>query len=348
MQRSSFNFDAVIINNCPAFYKINLYNEIAKTKNIHVIFLGLSNQVVIDDDYKDKLNFSFEIINEFQVEERNKILTVIKLYLILNKLNFMFLIIGGYSYIEYIVQMFLNPKHKNILQTESASEAKLSGWQFFVKKMVLNRFSKAIVSGKMHKLMLEKTGFAGEIYISKGVGLIPENNVPARINSDFGTYRFLYVGRLIELKNLTFLINRFNENGLPLSIVGNGPLEEHLKKIANLNIAFLGYVANNQIKEIYLNHDIFVLPSLSEAWGLVVEEALQNKCVLMLSENVGSSEELLVEPNTGVTFDPQSKESFENALEDVVLNYQKYLINVINFDLKKKDERQVQIYTDLI
>ena len=74
------NIDILIVNNAPAFYKINLYNELAKKSKIHVVFLALTNQVVIADTLKDDIHFSYEIISSCQIEFRKKLESFLKLY----------------------------------------------------------------------------------------------------------------------------------------------------------------------------------------------------------------------------------------------------------------------------
>ena len=58
--------DLLIINNVPSFYKINLYNELSKKIQIHVVFLALTDQVVNSIQFRNEINFSFEIISDIQ------------------------------------------------------------------------------------------------------------------------------------------------------------------------------------------------------------------------------------------------------------------------------------------
>ena len=158
--------------------------------------------------------------------------------------------------------------------------------------------------------------------------------------------KFLYVGRLIDIKNVRMLVEVFNANGLLLTIAGKGHLEDELKRRAKSNITFLGFVDNKDLTSVYKLHDIFILPSLSEPWGLVVEEALYGGCVLLLSERVGSSQELLIEPGTGMAFNPTNIASLQLAIDDVTTNYAKYKQNVETYDLDKKDFNQILAYTE--
>jgi glycosyltransferase involved in cell wall biosynthesis len=56
--------------------------------------------------------------------------------------------------------------------------------------------------------------------------------------------RFLVVSRLMSYKRIDLAIEAFNRLGLPLDIVGTGPEEEKLKKIASPNIKFHGFLSD--------------------------------------------------------------------------------------------------------
>lgn len=336
--------DLLILINCPAFYKINLYNEIAKTRKIFVVFIGYFDQVVIDSNFRDKIQFPYTVLNEMQLSKRSLLFSFLALRKVMKKLDYKLVLYGGYVDPEFVFTSFIVPRKKNVLQTESAGETKLAGIRFYIKRMILKRYSKAVASGSIHSLMLKKMGYSNEILISKGVGLINKSKQEYLAKENGAPLNFLYVGRLIELKNLKTLIDVFNTNGLSLTIVGTGEMEAELKGLAGPNITFKGFVANEDLGPLYSCHQVFVLPSLSEAWGLVVEEALYRGCVLALSERVGCSEDLLTAPNTGATFDPENPTSLLQAIEDIRINYVMYKKNVDLFSIDKKDQHQVAVY----
>lgn len=94
----------------------------------------------------------------------------------------------------------------------------------------------------------------------------------------------LYVGRLIETKGVKDLIKALSEviksiPGAKLFIAGYGNQEEELKKLTialNLtkNIIFLGKVEKSDVAKYMKSSEIFVLPSYSEGFPLVLAEAL--------------------------------------------------------------------------
>lgn len=108
------------------------------------------------------------------------------------------------------------------------------------------------------------------------------------------------VGRLVKEKNFLFLIRVFADyvESFPeshLVICGYGPLEEELrKKISSLNIEANVSIHSDvkNIKEVYAGFDLFVLPSITEGFGLVLLEAMSAKIPIVASK-VGAIPEVL-------------------------------------------------------
>lgn len=346
MDKFKNHFDIVIINNCPSFYKINLYNKLSTTCKIHVVFIGMTNQVVINDSFRSDIKFSYELLNEVQIEKRNKLRSIIRLIRILKRYNYKRIIYGGYNDLEERLLMWFTPKSKNCLQFESSiKESKISGVVSFVKKLVFSRFAIALPSGKLQSDVFKALQYKGKIIETKGVGLFNKPDFldvsGTRPDSEL---RYLYVGRLIGLKNLEQLIRIFNHSGKSLTIVGTGVLESELMKMAQMNIKFIGFVSNNEISSIYLNHDVFILPSFSEPWGLVVEEAIYFGLPVIVSENVGCHHDMVLKPNTGLVFSPDSDESLMAAIDSIEEHYFEFKNNCTKFDFKKQNQVQIDAY----
>ena len=151
-----------------------------------------------------------------------------------------------------------------------------------------------------------------------------------------------------ECKNLDFLIDEFNKNRKWLTIAGKGELEQQLKAKAKDNIHFVGFVENEKLGTVYQDHDIFILPSRSEPWGLVVEEAVYWGLPVIVSDRVGSYRDMVENPKTGLVFELDNRDSFNNALKEIENNYSFYKENVDRFDFDKRDKCQVNAYLQLI
>lgn len=97
---------------------------------------------------------------------------------------------------------------------------------------------------------------------------------PARRDENFMNLRrpiFLFVGRVAVEKNLT----GFLDLDLPGSklVVGEGPLLETLRR-RYPNALFIGKREGEPLARIYASSDVFVFPSLTDTFGLVLLEAL--------------------------------------------------------------------------
>jgi glycosyltransferase involved in cell wall biosynthesis len=117
---------------------------------------------------------------------------------------------------------------------------------------------------------LEKYGFDNVVIWSRGVDLeIFKPQQSKVLNSAHPI--FLYVGRVAVEKN----INAFLEIDLPGSkwVVGDGPAMKEIKEKYPL-VNYLGVLNQYQLAEVYAAADVFVFPSKTDTFGLVLLEAM--------------------------------------------------------------------------
>lgn len=114
-----------------------------------------------------------------------------------------------------------------------------------------------------------------------------------------------FFGKLISKKNPDLLLQAipFLKDDLrsraTLLFVGSGPLEAEMKEQARrlekcgIQTIFTGFINQLAIRDYYAATDILVLPSRfeGETWGLVVNEALQAGCAVVISDAVGCGPE---------------------------------------------------------
>jgi len=110
-----------------------------------------------------------------------------------------------------------------------------------------------------------------------------------------------FFGKLIPKKNPELLMTaapfykEVLKDKVTLLFVGSGGLEAEMKTQAlqleqrGIQTIFTGFVNQSAIRDFYAATDILVLPSqhAGETWGLVVNEALQSGCAVVISEAVG-------------------------------------------------------------
>jgi glycosyltransferase involved in cell wall biosynthesis len=144
----------------------------------------------------------------------------------------------------------------------------------------------------------------------------------------------LYVGRLLEIKNIFFLMDVYKEirkkhQHIMLAIVGDGPLKEELMQYAieqdlNEDIVFAGKHEGNALLSWYNIGDIFILPSTFDRFGAVVNEALLSGCYTFCSSVAGASS-LIKKPDNGCVFNPKNQQELtakiNECLDTIAFNH---------------------------
>jgi len=144
------------------------------------------------------------------------------------------------------------------------------------------------------------------------------------LNKRSGTFRFIYVGRLSVEKGLNDLLEAFRRlrekrSDVGLDLVGAGPLREELiARVAELKlgdaVSFLGAKGMDDIGELFQHSAALVLPSHSEPWGLVVNEALSYGCPVVVSNVCGCVPDLVIDGVTGYSFEVGNVEALSAAM----------------------------------
>lgn len=137
--------------------------------------------------------------------------------------------------------------------------------------------------------------------------------------------RVLYVGQVKRVKGIDTLVGALallQKEGARAKILVVGGATSHedeeffqeLKgKARGLDIEFLGWVAHEKLPEVYGRADVFVLPSLSEAWGMVVAEAMASALPVVAS-NVSGPRDLVQHGETGFLAEPGNAEELAEKL----------------------------------
>jgi 1,2-diacylglycerol 3-alpha-glucosyltransferase len=189
-----------------------------------------------------------------------------------------------------------------------------------VKTCCISAFDGAIVAGTKHAAYLSQLGMPRDRIAIVG-NCVDNNFFSSRthaIRSEGGERvppYFLFVGRLIPEKNVSGLLEayelyrgRIGANAWSLVLVGGGQLEARLKQhVLKRNIPGITFAGVRQVNELpayYAHASCLVLPSTSEPWGLVVNEAMACGLPVLVSNRCGCSPELVREGVNGFTFDP--------------------------------------------
>lgn len=131
-----------------------------------------------------------------------------------------------------------------------------------------------------------------------------KNHLKAELGFD-NRVLILFVGQLIERKGVEYLLHAYSKlekeyAKSALLVVGSGPLESSLRKIANFlelrNFRIVGSgLTLDHLIRLYSAADIFVLPTLEDVWGFVINEAMAC-CLPVVSTNAAQAATELITP----------------------------------------------------
>lgn len=205
------------------------------------------------------------------------------------------------------------------------------------KRRIVAAANAAVVGGTPHAAYAEKLGIASD-KIFKGYDVVDntyfqERSASAKARSrerqglrPFSGKYFFCCARLVEKKNIERLVEAFDiyrsaatGERWHLVIAGPGPLEGDIRRaISERGLDglcwILGARTYDEIADLYSSAEVFVLPSTTEQWGLVVNEAMAAGLPVAVSNRCGCTTDLVQDGVNGLTFDPFDVRSISSAL----------------------------------
>ncbi len=119
-------------------------------------------------------------------------------------------------------------------------------------------------------------------------------------------FRVLFVGQMRPYKGLKALLQAAKGMEAELHVVGDGPdrvdYEKYAKRNNLDNVHFHGIISDSELRQMYLDSDVLVLPSISnnEAFGLVTLEAAAAGCAVVASDIPGVRDVVLICGGIGI------------------------------------------------
>jgi glycosyltransferase involved in cell wall biosynthesis len=126
---------------------------------------------------------------------------------------------------------------------------------------------------------------------------------------------FLIVSALVPYKRLDVAIKACRQARVPLKIVGRGPEEGRLRRLAGPDVEFLGWRTDDEIRDLYGRAAAVLLPG-TEDFGMVPVEA-QACGTPVVARGAGGACETVVDGLTGVLVEDGSPDAFAAGLSRV-------------------------------
>lgn len=336
------NRKVIIIHNIIAPYKVALFNELSTLiPNMEVIFIAEKEKRRDWNIDYTTIKFPYTLLFKGSIDTINSFAIAKKTWEILEKTRPETSIICDYSNIYGWISLLWAKKNKNnlVFWLDSTYDDKK---HYFPKEQIkhffLKHFHLCLAPGEKTKQYLEfmkvdslkiiTTGYSVnnnffieqyQFYKNKKVTLLNELKIKRNKN-------FIFIGRFAPEKNIFSLLKSFVEvknNDWGLILLGDGPLKNEIISFIKTNkledkIHLPGFIQHDEIVKYFITSDIFVLPSHSEPWGLVVNEAMLCRLPVIVSTKCGCVSELVKEGVNGFSFDPNNELKLTKLMQGFV------------------------------
>ena len=225
---------------------------------------------------------------------------------------------------------------KVVLSSESSgADHERSGLKETLKSWIVNQAHAYFCFGQSSAQYLQALGVPKAKIAVSHAAVVDEATIyqkyleakaPLESGPEVPTRRFIYVGRLAPEKNLVTLLEAFQnsqavlapEAAWELLLVGEGPsrpeLEGYVQSRAIAHVRFVGGCAWYEVPAWLAQSSVLVLPSISEPWGLVVNEAMVCGLPVIVSERCGCAPDLVEVGTNGFLFNPHNTDELAQAL----------------------------------
>jgi len=140
--------------------------------------------------------------------------------------------------------------------------------------------------------------------------------------SGTGRLRAIFVGRLDVNKGVFDLPEidcrlRARNVEVEWTVVGKGPEEARLRELWawNSSVCWKGIISNDEVMDLFLAHDVFVLPTRAEGFPITVVEAAAAGVVMIVSDLPSGIPEVVIDGSTGFRVSFNDLDSFVFAVE---------------------------------
>ena len=337
----------VILTEIIAPYRIPVFNALARRGGVdlHVIFLAETDRTLRQwPVYADEIRFSYEVLPSWRWRAGERRFLVNRgLWSALEAASPQTVICGGYNYPSSWGSLWWARRRqvRFVLWTESNERDQRSGragveW---LKRYFVRSCNAFVVPGKSSRAYLLKLGASDEAIFTAPNAVdnrffANQSEKTRSRESEFRSQlklpaRFiLFVGRLVPDKGIFDLLEAYAKlegalrREVGLVFAGDGvsrqDLEQRAKRICPGTVCFPGFVQREDLAGLYALAEGLVLPTHSDPWGLVVNEAMACGLPIIVSNVAGCADDLVEEGWNGFVVPPEDSEKLSVAIDALV------------------------------
>jgi len=335
----------VIVSEIIAPYRIPVFNALAHHNEIepHVIFLSETDPTLRHwRIYKDEIRFSYEVLPcwRHRMGKFNLLLNW-GLSRALRRTHPDVILCGGYSYMSSWAAAFWAQCRgvPLLLWSESTIHDLRArhGAVEFLKSRFLDRCDGFVVPGKSSLVYLKNLGVsepkiftapnAVDIDFFSRAAQISKNGWDTRRKLGLPDRYFVYVGRMVTAKGIFELLEAYAKldgelrSQIALVFVGDGPAKNELMKRASHIrpgvVRCVGFTHREELAAFYGLAEAVILPTHSDTWGLVINEAMACGLPVISSSVAGCAADLVQEAWNGFIVPPRDVPGLSAAMNSL-------------------------------
>lgn len=312
------------ITNIPSPYRVDFFNNVSKYCDLTVVFERDTATNRSSEWYSKKLEFNYVFLKSIRISTDSSIsLEIIKFL----RGNYDIIVLGGYSTLTSMIGiMYLKIKKIPFILNADGGfiSTKENRLKKSIKTLLISSASNWLSTGEYtNKYLIYYGAKKKNIHFYpftsiNNVDILPkiftrEEIIALRIKNNIPYKKMiLTVGRSDPLKGFDWMIKSLSklEKEIGIYIVGDIPSEEiiNIKNRLNMNnLHFLEFKPKEQLKELYLCSDLFVFPTRSDVWGLVINEAMAYALPVISSNCSIAALEIIEEGVNGFIVDVENE-----------------------------------------
>lgn len=183
-------------------------------------------------------------------------------------------------------------------------------------------FSHILISGMRQYEYAKKLGFPNDKILWPLYSANIQNFIHNKIDREkFQQPRnFLFVGRFAKVKGLDILLQAWEKvpekRGATLTLIGNGPLKEKLNYPEDVKIH--DFMDQEELIKYSARASCFVLPSVFEAWALVIQEFAAAGLPLIVTSTCGATPHFVINNFNGFIVRKNEVDELSAALARII------------------------------
>jgi len=337
----------VIITEIISPYRIPLFNALAREAavELHVIFLSETDpelrQWLV---YKNEIHFSYEVLpsRRYRVAGYTMLLN----YGLTRQLRAFspdVILCGGYNYPASWQALLWARTYAVpfLLWSESNEQDARDGYAFLeiLKSAFLRSCSGFVVPGRSASAyLLGRKISQSQIFtapnavdnslFAAAADLARKNASARRSQLGMPERYILFVGRLVREKGVFDLLSAYatldaqTRAEVGLVYAGDGvcriEMEKQSASISPGTVKFAGFVQRDDLAPYYALAEMLVLPTYTDTWGLVVNEAMSCGLPIVLSQVAGCAADLVADKRNGLLVPPGDPIALAQALRTLI------------------------------